>query len=627
MRHLLVITLFLFPLALSAQKGYWQQRVEYTMDIDFDDSTHRFTGKQRLVYQNNSGDTLRRVYYHLFYNAFQPGSMMDVRSRTIPDPDRRVGDRISLLKENEIGYQKVRSLIQDGLAVKFEAVGTILEVELATPILPDSKTIFEMDFEAQVPLQIRRTGRDSDEGIAYSMTQWYPKMAEYDREGWHATPYVAREFYGVWGDFEVNITIDGDYVLGGTGVIQNPDVVGHGYSNNQTKKNDAGKVTWRFKAKDVHDFAWAADKHYTHDRVQVPDGPELHFLYLKDSVGEVWEQLKPLTVKAFTVMSERFGKYPYPQFSVMQGGDGGMEYPMATLITGKRKLSGLLSVTVHEALHNWYYGVLATHEGKYPWMDEGFTSYAQNIVLDAVHELNNPGLHDNSYAGYFGLVTSDFNEPSTTHADCYHTNRAYGLTAYAKGAVFLHQLSYVVGEEKLQEGLLRYFHDWGFKHPRPEDLMLVMEKVSGLELDWYLEQFIGTMNVVDYGIQEVTETADGIDILLERPGTMPMPIDLVVTLNDGRTLGFNIPLEMMRGNKEEAFAEQVAVLPDWPWVYPVYGFRLPFGLQDVRNIEIDPSGRMADVNPSNNRYPRPAPPIPETEDKKQDNKKKKRNKK
>lgn len=603
--------MLMVALSATAQKGYWQQRAEYTMDIDFDDATHRFQGRQKLIYHNNSGDTLRKVYYHLFFNAFQPGSMMDVRSRTIADPDPRVGERILALADHETGYQKVLSLKQDGAPLSYEVAGTVLEVQLARPILPGSRTVFEMDFEAQVPLQVRRSGRNSEEGIAYSMTQWYPKMAEYDRDGWHATPYVAREFYGVWGDFEVNITIQKDYVLGGTGVIQNPDEVGHGYSDKKAKKSMDEKLTWRFKAKDVHDFAWAADKHYTHDRVQVPGGPELHFLYLKDSVGEIWQQLIPLTVKAFTVMNERFGQYPYPQFSVIQGGDGGMEYPMATLITGGRKLSGLVSVTVHEALHNWYYGVLATHEGKYPWMDEGFTSYAQNIVLDAVYGLNNPGLHDNSYAGYYGLVSSDFNEPSTTHADFYHTNRAYGLTAYAKGAVFLHQLGYVIGEEKLREGLLRYFHEWGFKHPRPEDFMLVMEKVSGLELDWYLEQFIGTLNTIDYGIRELTPVEDGTEVLLERTGKMPMPIDIVVTLVDGRVFGFNIPLEMMRGYKDEAFAESVTLLPDWPWVYPVYGFKLPFRLEEIKSIQIDPSGRMADVYNANNLFP---PPISDTPD-------------
>lgn len=609
MRAILLSVLLLHALHSHAQKGYWQQRVEYRMDIDFDDVKHKFNGKQHLVYYNNSGDTLRKVYYHLYFNAFQPGSMMDVRSRTIPDPDPRVGERIAALSEGEIGYQKVNTLTQDGIPLKYAVSGTVLEVELAKPILPDKKVVFEMDFEAQVPLQIRRSGRNNKEGIAYSMTQWYPKMAEYDHEGWHADPYVAREFDGVWGDYEVNVTIQKDYVLGGTGVVQNPQEVGHNYEDPKKPlvKPKSDRITWRFKAERVHDFAWAADKHYTHDRIPTQDGPELHFLYLKDSVGELWDKLKPLTVEAFSIMNE-FGKYPYPQFSVIQGGDGGMEYPMATLITGGRNMGGLVSVTVHEALHNWYYGVLATNEAKYPWMDEGFTTYAQNVVLDRLYKREAQNPHERNYDSYFSYVTGEDHEPATTHADFYHSNRAYGISAYSKGSVFLHQLGYVIGEENLKKGLMRYFSDWGFKHPTPGDFLLVMEKVSGMELDWYLEQFIGTTNTIDYGIRELTPTADGVEVRLERIGYMPMPVDLVVTRTNGETYGYTIPLSMMRGEKQEQFAEKVTVLPDWPWVYPVYGFFLPFTIDEIHSMEIDPSGRLADVYPANNVFPPPLEP-------------------
>ena len=162
------------------------------MDIDFDVSNHQFTGTQKLNYYNNSPDTLGEVFYHLYFNAFQPNSMMDVRSRTILDPDPRVADRISKLSEEEIGYQRVIKLRMDGKPVDYEVVGTILEVDLPEPILPGSKVVFDMAFEAQVPLQIRRSGRDNKEGIDYSMTQWYPKMCEYDYQGWHANPYVGR---------------------------------------------------------------------------------------------------------------------------------------------------------------------------------------------------------------------------------------------------------------------------------------------------------------------------------------------------------------------------------------------------------------------------------------------------
>src|SRR6185436_2290863 len=228
-RILVTLMCICFGIKSSGQDYRWQQRVEYTMNVHLDVTTHKVTGTQKLVYYNNSKDTLNKVYYHLYFNAFQPGSMMDVRSRNYPDPDPRVKDRIFYLKENEIGYQHIESLKQDGKDVGYLVNGTILEVTLAKPVLPNTKTVFDMKFDSQVPIQIRRSGHDNKEGIAYSMTQWYPKMAEYDYRGWHAYPYVAREFHGVWGDFDVKITIDPTFVVAGSGKLQDPDKIGFGY--------------------------------------------------------------------------------------------------------------------------------------------------------------------------------------------------------------------------------------------------------------------------------------------------------------------------------------------------------------------------------------------------------------
>ncbi len=162
----------------EAQTNYWQQAVKYDMAIDFDVKTHQFSGDQTITYTNNSPDTLNRVFYHLYFNAFQPNSMMDMRSRTIRDADPRVAERISTLKPDEIGYQKIETLSQDGQATTFNVEGTILEVDLPNPILPGASTVLKMSFNAQVPVQIRRSGRDNREGISYSMAQWYPKLSE-----------------------------------------------------------------------------------------------------------------------------------------------------------------------------------------------------------------------------------------------------------------------------------------------------------------------------------------------------------------------------------------------------------------------------------------------------------------
>ncbi|MEO1099427.1 MAG: M1 family peptidase, partial [Bacteroidota bacterium] len=250
MRYIKIVAItFLFGPLATAQPttvSYWQQHVDYTMDLKMDIKTHQLTGDQKLIYTNNSPDTLKKVYYHLYFNAFQPGSMMDMRSLSIADPDRRVGARISKLNEDEIGFQHINSLKQDGKAVSYSTEGTILEVVLNKHILPGKKATFDMNFTGQVPVQIRRSGRDNAEGISYSMSQWYPRLAEYDYMGWHTNPYVGREFHGVWGDFDVKITIDPSYTIGGTGYLQNADDIGHGYSNKSKESNK--DLTWHFKA-------------------------------------------------------------------------------------------------------------------------------------------------------------------------------------------------------------------------------------------------------------------------------------------------------------------------------------------------------------------------------------------
>ena len=307
------------------------------MEVNLDVESHQLSGSQKVNYTNNSPDTLNKIFYHLYFNAFQPGSMMDVRSRSISDPDARVGSRISKLTDEEIGYQKIKSLSQDGEALKYEVEGTILEVKLAKPILPGESTELLMDFEAQVPLQIRRSGRDNKEGISYSMTQWYPKLAEYDYQGWHANPYIGREFHGVWGSFDVKITLDKSYVLGATGYLENNNEIGMGYEDSNASETASTEEnnTWHFVAPMVHDFAWVADPDFTHNVAELDNGTKLHFLFQKDSNTVYWDSLPDYAVKIFNEMNSTFGEYPYKQYTVAQGGDGGMavSYTHLTLPT------------------------------------------------------------------------------------------------------------------------------------------------------------------------------------------------------------------------------------------------------------------------------------------------------
>ncbi len=595
---IIILTLFICMNSYSQQdskSNYWQQHVDYTMDIDVDVTNFQYKGTQQLVYTNNSPDKLTRVFYHLYFNAFQPNSQMDVRSRNIQDPDRRVRDRISKLKPEEIGFIKVNSLTQDGKNVTFQIVGTILEVTLDKPINPGESSTLKMIFNAQVPKQIRRTGQTNKEGVALSMAQWYPKMAEYDFEGWHTPPYIAREFHGVWGDFDVTIHIDKNYTIGGTGYLQNPQEIGHGYEDKskKLKKSKGEKLSWHFKAPNVHDFMWAADPDYNHDILKTANGIDLHFFYKKnldEKYLKNWKDLQPKTAQLMSFFSESVGQYPYKQYSVIQGGDGGMEYAMSTLITGKRSFNSLFGVTSHEMAHTWFQFLLASNESKHPWMDEGFTSYISNIASNKIldKQLENP--HLGSYNRYFKMISYRKEESLTTHADRYHLNSSYSTASYSMGSMFLSQLEYIIGKENVEKGLKKYFNDFSFKHPTPNDIKRSMEKVSGIHLDWYLNEWTQTTHTIDYSVRGFGNKK----IILQRHGKMPMPIDVRVTYKDGSSEDFNIPLQMMRGNKPTS----ATILKDWSWAHPVYKFDVT---KEVSSVEIDPSKLMADIYPADNK--------------------------
>lgn len=593
-------------LSLSAQSNYWQQRVHYVMDIDMNVQTNRFSGKQKLEYWNNSPDTLKQVFYHLYWNAFQPGSMMDVRSQrqgkilvnNRPDWDTRVRDRIANLKPDEIGYQKILSLKMNGVPQQYEVHETILKVNLSKPILPKQKVVFDMEFEAQVPLQIRRSGRDNPTTkVRYSMSQWYPRICAYDREGWHPTPYVGREFYGPFGTFDVNITIDKNYILGGTGYLTNAQQIGYGYEASGTKvvRPAGDKLTWKFTASNVHDFMWAADPEFVHKTRVLKEGITLRLLYKpagKDP--KEWEAILDKAEKAYPYIAKHFGAYPYKQYSFITGGDGGMEYPMATLLASP-------GAWLHEWIHSWYQGVLATNESLYAWMDEGFTSYADDRVEAWLNGDTSARRVPDYYRSYYFIVRSGLEEPLTTHADHFNTNAAYSVASYSKGAVFLEQLGYIVGASVRDQILLDYYNKWKFKHPDVNDFIHVAEQRSGLKLDWYKQKWVQTTQTIDYGIDSVWEENNKVQIRLRNHGFIPMPIDLVITSKQGSKELHYIPMNLMFGAKpvEDASIPR-KLYPAWRWTDATYTVSTDLKLSDIARIEIDPSQRMADIERKNN---------------------------
>ena len=593
----MIRTIFiLLAFQLSFSQNYWQQHVEYEMDIVVDVSDFTYDGEQSIIYTNNSNDTIKKVYYHLFFNAFKPNSQMDIRSRTIRDPDRRVGSRIVALEEKDYGDISVSALKQDGKDVYYEVNETVLLARLNKPLLPGKKTKLSMVFTAQVPLQIRRSGKLNKEGIDMTMTQWFPKLAEYDSEGWHPNPYIGREFHGVWGNYSVNITIDKDYVVGGTGYLQNANEIGHGYTEKDPKENDSKTNTWKFYAPNVHDFAWAADPDYIHDVKKSESGVDLHFFYKPTVNVEDWKKLQEDSVLLMKYFEEAIGPYPWKQYSIIQGGDGGMEYAMCTMITGERSYPSLLGVTAHEMAHAWFQHLLATNEAKHAWMDEGFTEYITSLSENYVNNESPEFPHKSSYDRYYLLAKSGFEQAQTIHSDRYDYNFAYGASAYSKGSVFLSQLGYIIGKENLNKTLRRYYEEFKFKHPTPNDFKRIAEKVSDLELEWYLNEWTRTPHKIDYGI-DISSLEDERVITLKRKARIPMPIEVVVSFEDGSSDMYYIPNDLLHGYK--TFKNEVYLMEPWNWASTEYEFEVQ-GNKKVSKVEIDPSKRIADVNQMDN---------------------------
>ena len=633
-----LVLLFVFVVnVLFAQTDRWQQHIDYKINASLDVQTNLVKGSENIVYTNNSPDTLKKVYFHLYWNAFQPNSSMDIRSmelgknilnfrreaisasnatnlgqEALKDWDRRVKDRIQQLKPDEIGYQKVQQITIAGKIQKIIEHETILEVVLTQPILPKSSVSMSLNFEAQVPKQIRRSGRDNAEGVRFSMAQWYPKMVEYDYQGWNTNPYIAREFYGVWGNYDVNLTLDKNYIVAATGALQNPNA----------PFNAQGLKTWNFKGNNIHDFVWAADDHFRPLSKEVRKGLTLHVYYKeKDAQADsAWANVLWAAEKALPYMEQKFGAYPYPQYSFIQGGDGGMEYAMATLLKGPS-----LGTVFHEWMHSWYQHILGTNESLFPWMDEGFTSFGEEAIsywYDENHATNSPFLSDKAkaqikaaheiaktqlpnvqagnYAGYFGLVKSGFEEPMSTHSDHYNTNMAYSSAAYSKGATFLGVLGYIMGDSLRDKTLLNYYNTWKFKHPNANDFTRVAEKTSGIQLQWFKEYWMNSTKTVDYGLNDIQAGEKGAVLSIQRIGKMPMPIEVLVTYKDGSKEMHYMPLDLMLASKPAEHANWITH-KEWQWTAPTYTFEISKPISQLKAIEIDPSQKMPDVNRSNNK--------------------------
>lgn len=612
----ILICLCIVAIGFSQQNKYYQQYAKYKMDIDVDVKNYTYIGKQSIEYTNNSPDTLRVVYFHLYWNVFRPNSTMDQRvqsqgkkadGRLVENSGDQWVSRLANIPKSQYGSQNIHWIKQNGEKLNTELEESILKVTLLEPLLPNKTTQFAMEWDAVIPKQIRRSGRNNKEGIEMTMTQWYPKIAEYDYDGWAVFDYVGREFHAPFSDFDVKIAIDKNYVIGAGGVLNNPKKV-KGYDANPemtTPKNN--KVTWDWSAKNILDFAWAADPDYTVESLEISPRLKVNLVYQKSDKTKNWELSIPYIKEYYKKMNAQFGAYVYPTYSFIQGGDGGMEYGMCTMILGEAKtLEDLCGLMFHEGAHSWYQQMLATNESMRPWMDEGFTSYAENKVMfdlfPPLDKTNQSHPHESSINAYIKFAKTGNEEPAVWLGDHHDFGKAYTFASYVKGELYLVQLGYIMGEKTLEKVMKTYYNQWHLKHPTDRDFLHIAQKLSGMDLKWFQHYWINTTKTIDYSINSIEEMENNKSIIvLENKGAIPMPIDVTVVLKDNRLKHYQIPMNMTRVYKNQDYLWETKKISPWKWTQKTYELEIPISKREIKTVYIDYSKRLADVNSENNK--------------------------
>lgn len=580
---------FISTLALA--KPSFQQQTDYNIKVFLDTEKRSLDGQMRLIFYNNSADTLDKIYFHLYWNAFQYNSPMAYRAQYV-DTKNKSMLKIKDLSEKDQGSMKINQIQVNSKFAKVVVYGSIAEVSLAQPILPRSKNYIDLNFYAKIPPLLRRAGYSLDsEKTEFSIAQWYPKLVQYDDAGWHPIFYVAREFYGIFGDFHLSINSPKSYIVAAGASL-----------DSVSNSSDTSRKIWHFSTHNTHDIMWAADKDFHYFSDTIPNyGIRLNFYYkTKDSTQiRSWINLHEKILHSYPLMDSLFGNYPYPEYTFIQGGDGGMEYQMGTLIRDAN-----YSTAVHEWFHSWFQGILANNEARYAWLDEGFTSYATSRIVAQLYpdeQQKKSRLANISYYNYYYKFLKQKNnheEPMVTLADFYEKDQAYTIGSYIKGSIFLSQLGYIVGDNLRDKIIKTYKTKYQFQHPDPDDFIALAEKISGIQLKWYLNFWINTTKTINYNIKHKKNK-----IIITRKGQIPMPIDLVVYYDNGEKEIHYIPLDLMLGKKvENEYPGSYTIIhDDWIWTNPKYEFELKTNGRKVKKIVIDPSLRLADIDRKDNQ--------------------------
>ena len=497
------------------QLNYWQQQVNYTIDVSLNDKAHTLDGFEKIEYINNSPDTLKFIWFHLWPNAYKN----DKTAFTDQSLENGSTKFYFSNKENHGYINRLEFKVDNQTATTEDHPHhiDIIKLVLPSPLPPGQKIIITTPFHVKLPYNFSRGGHD---GESYQAAQWYPKPAVYDKKGWHPIPYLDQgEFYSEFGNFDVNITLPKNYVVAATGDLQSEEEKNWLLSRSsfswepikekiktkygQTKTttqlfptSSSELKTLRFIQNNVHDFAWFADKRFVvkHDTCQLASGKIIDtYTFYTTPQGAAWQNSLQTVKDAIRTRSEWIGEYPYNVVSAVQGPEGfggGMEYPTITVISPATNEKLLDFTIAHEVGHNWFYGILGTNERQYPWMDEGINTFYDNRYSkwkygdegELKFGAQTFAIKDAERLLFETKAAVNIDQPINTEGDRF-TNMNYDLVAYYKTGAWLELVEKKLGITAFDKAMQEYYRQWQFKHPYPEDLKNVLETVSGQSLD------------------------------------------------------------------------------------------------------------------------------------------------
>ena len=568
-KYILIISLVLLSnISIYAQE-YWQQEVDYRINIELNDSSHILIGDIEIAYKNNSPTELNYIYFHLWANAYSSETSALCEQMLLHGDDALYN-----ATEEEKGFISEINFTVNDAPLKWEYDSEhidIAKVLLNKPLKSGETVIIKTPFKVKIPSSdFSRLGH-SDQ--SYQITQWYPKPAVYDNDGWHQMPYLNQgEFYSEYGTYDVSITVPKNYIIGATGdmvngtkeeqwldsisdqtkLIENfdEDSLGFPPSSKETK-------TLIFHQEKVHDFAWFADKRYhvLRKEIVLENGHKILMQAMfTNEEADLWMQSITYLEQSTKFYSDFVGDYPYNHVTAVQGAlsaGAGMEYPNITIIGISRDKYTLEETIMHEVGHNWFYGMLGFNERDNPWMDEGINTFVQNEYMHkyqpdlsvAEHYLSGLKLFKLDQVGlpYFSYLMNKFTASYNLDQACglhssQYTSGNYGISVYMKTAMIIDYLQQYLGKEEFSIIFKSFFDKWKYKHPKPSDFKEHFEKQSGKDLSWVFDDLINTKKRIDYKISSIKKNGDSLQIKITNKGKINGPVHIKAIDDGGITL-------------------------------------------------------------------------------------------